>query len=243
MTEQATTETWEQKRDRENAERVDKINSINARLKQIVRLLGFQVEAEKEPNTWNAGVTAKKGDAGFYFTVGTYDLGWDRVSVRGNYPSGKDRQYVTVYEQVEKDGRKTWEEIKCPSITVSLSKSNEQIAKDVTRRFIPDYEKRLEAVIKKVREENEYELKTLDGVRLLKKTLTGRSILSDYERSSKQIAEYVGPKGDGDYQVRCEAKVSGESVKLEIGNLLQSEAAVILGEIVEIIEKSRKGLK
>ncbi len=50
---------------------------------------------------------------------------------------GKDGQYVQVYEK-EADG-KGWERAILPEISVALSRGSEAIAKEITRRLLPEY--------------------------------------------------------------------------------------------------------
>ena len=60
-----------------------------------------------------------------------------RLSISGWQNVGKNNSYVEVYERGADDTG--WNRVTAPSITVALSRGCEAIAKDIAKRFLPEY--------------------------------------------------------------------------------------------------------
>ena len=67
-----------------------------------------------------------------------YDLN-DRILVTGHMHIGKNGSYVEVYEDRRGENGTRWERVSAPRITVAVSKNPEAIAKDIAKRFLPEY--------------------------------------------------------------------------------------------------------
>ena len=80
-----------------------------------------------------------------------------RLSISGYLNIGKNQQHVDVYERGA-DGT-GWNRASVPSITVSLSRGPEAIAKDIVRRCLPEYLRILALAEDKLAKDAEYENK------------------------------------------------------------------------------------
>lgn len=80
-----------------------------------------------------------------------------RLSISGHLNIGKNNQYVEVYE-MGADGT-GWYKASVPSITVTCAKNPEAIAKDIMRRFLPEYVRVLALAEDKLAKDTAYEAK------------------------------------------------------------------------------------
>lgn len=72
-----------------------------------------------------------------------------RLSISGHLHIGKDNRFVEVYERSSR--------VTLPSITVAIKRGPEAVAKDIAKRFLPEYLRILELAEQKVAEAAAYE--------------------------------------------------------------------------------------
>jgi hypothetical protein len=82
-----------------------------------------------------------------------------RLSVSGYQHIGKNGQFVEVYENVKRNDYTHWERVTVPSITVAISRGPEAIAKDIAKRFLPEYLRIFALAEEKVATDAAYEAK------------------------------------------------------------------------------------
>ena len=98
------------------------------------------------------------GNARIYIQFDGYENP-KRLSISGYQHIGKNGQYVEVYENVKRNDYTHWERVTAPSITVALSRGYEAIAKDIAKRFLPEYLRVFSLAVTKVAADAEYEAK------------------------------------------------------------------------------------
>jgi len=234
-----TIETYEQRVEREKSEKLALIEERNKRFAAIVKLLGLTLKRDKDTEPWNARTVGLTPDGGeVWLTSGEWRVGLDRLSVSARYPRYTTGGYVEVYEQVEKtrtDGTKyqSRDAIGSPIITISLKKTNEQIVKDIKSRFIPGFQKKLTAVIAKIKETNERDAKNATAIDRLKLVLTGKGA-DKTEIENNSFTHY--PKDDELYSNRIEVKLQGaETVEITVRAESVDQAAAILKAFKKIV--------
>lgn len=126
------THTYEEERVIEKSEQAKNLK----RLKNIAGILGFIPDKKNE----NASIHMKKGHQCLWLHAG----GWrnkGRLEINGVYPRDIKGSYtISGYDNNPK------------SITISLTKTDEQIAREIEKRFIPLYLPALELALKRVAE-------------------------------------------------------------------------------------------
>src|SRR5208337_5009244 len=93
-----------------------------------------------------------------------YDLN-DRVLVTGHMHIGKNGSYVEVYDRGA-DGT-GWNRVSAPRITASLKKNPEAIAKDIAKRFLPEYLRVFAMAEDKLAKEEAYECRIVTNLERL----------------------------------------------------------------------------
>lgn len=217
--------------EQEREARIEKIQALEKRLQGIVRKLGGTVVAPNEPNTWNANVESKAGNEGFDLSVGNYRAGWDRVSVSGNYPRGPKGEWVdaSYYDQTLRNGSGGWVKLDDPKITISLAKTDEQIAAEIERRFLPGYRARLKLVLERIDATKKYEDSISSNLEALRKAIIPDKGLTDWSRGRREITEYLREDDEAvGNQIRLEAKALSDSAELKISNLKIEEAVALV---------------
>jgi hypothetical protein len=95
-----------------------------------------------------------------------YDLN-DRVLVTGHMHLGKNGSYVEVYDRGA-DGT-GWNRVSAPSITVALSRGCQAIAKDIAKRFLPEYLRVFAMALDKVQADADYDAQITANLQRLAK--------------------------------------------------------------------------
>lgn len=146
-----------------------------------------------------------------------------KISVRVLPPSGK----VSIRGQFPDDYSLPYGE-KSPEISVSLSKSAEQIAKDIERRLFPEYEKMLDVANKRVDEHRAFEYKIANAARDIAATVGGvvegkgsNSIVRLYH--SSKLPETLG-----------EIDIHGDDVVFDGVRVSYDEAEVMLKTLIKM---------
>jgi hypothetical protein len=140
--------------------------------------------------------------------IETYGARKGRIEISGNFHIGRDRQFVDVRE---------WngsERSKLPGISVSGERGAQAIAKEIKRRFLPEYLPLLAKAIARRNESNTYEDKTRANLPMLAEIAGARVP----EERGRTTTYFTG----GDIQV------SGDSITLKLSSLSVEQAKQIL---------------
>jgi hypothetical protein len=215
---------------------------IRAKLEKALALLpGWSVKPDKEREKWDCVVTATQGPdprAPQIWTRFSAGYGDKRIHASGIYPRTAKGEYVTIwYTHEEREARKVagipdveYGKIQSPSITIGPDRTPEQIAKDISRRLLPnllDYHAR---VMKSVNADNEYH----DTTRATLESIKGAP-LDKWEEEKKSFSLYIKtPGGEDNYGSRAEVKASRESVSLDLHDISASEAIMIIRSLKKI---------
>jgi hypothetical protein len=151
----------------------------------------------------------------------------ERLVINGVTPRGKDRQYVRVYEQGA-DGS-GWTEFRFSSISVATKRGAEAIAKEITRRFLPDYLKAVSLTLERIARDENFEVQRLANLQACAATLN-EVITPPYGHNTRiedrtEFSHYFGANCSG---IRVECKASANDVDLKIENLTVEQAKEVL---------------
>jgi hypothetical protein len=160
-------ETYEQRRLREQEE----VKANNERLKKILVKMGFEPIKQDEDTFYNSYVRGKKENMEITLKANEY-RNKGKLSLYGSYPKNKKGDYV--YNPTELNFNEP---------NISLSKTDEQIIKDLEKRFFPYYKKKLDYIEERVKEQN----KEIDNKENLIKILGDSLNIKPYKDS---LSEY-----------------------------------------------------
>jgi hypothetical protein len=153
--------------------------------------------------------------------IETYGSRKGRVEVHGNFHIGRNKEFIDVREW----NHSTSDRCKLPEISVSGTRGAAAIAKEITRRFLPEYLPLLQKAIDKRDTANSYEDKTRANLVVLAAIVNAR-IPAERDRSTTSF--YHNDKAYGDIQV------SGDSVTLKLSSLTMQQAEQILTLLTEV---------
>lgn len=158
-----------------------------------------------------------------------------RLSVNGNTPRGKDRQYVRAYENVDTGNGTKWQEVTFSSISVATARGPEVIANEIVRRFLPDYLHAVNAVRARILADEEFELARFENLQACAQTLN-RVLNAPYGEGRRleertEFSEYLGEACTG---IRIECKASAKDIDLKLDNLTVGQAKKVLA-LVKIL--------
>jgi hypothetical protein len=125
---------------------------------------------EDEATNWMVHIDRADG-AKLYLQLHSskgYDL-CDRLHVQGSLNIGRNREYVQVYERGPSGTG--WDRCINPDITVALSRGAEAIAKEITRRLLPEYLRIYALAVAKLQDDNAYDTKVDNNLRILAKAI------------------------------------------------------------------------
>lgn len=212
-----------QKKEHENAV------AVETKVLKAIGILGLKKESqdtERLAHYWDFRIWTDKIWISFSASYGD-----KRIHVSGIYPRDCNNSYIDVYIY-DKEARANekflkfydYGKVQSPSITISKDKTPEQIANDITKRFMPAYNRYLELVNKKININNDYESKTRKTLELL----AGRP-LTEYEKKEHKLS--IDGKKFQEYEARADVNASREDVTLEIHNLTPEIALKIINII------------
>jgi hypothetical protein len=146
----------------------------------------------------------------------------DRVSISGSLNIGRNGAFVTVYEGGQR--------LSPGSITVALSRGPEAIAKEITRRLLPEYLRVYALAMAKLQADNAYDFEVSANLHLLAKAV-GTVVPSDKNPNNS----YVEAQRESISFHRGEAygtiRVSNKTAQLELRSLTLTQAVHILSYI------------
>ena len=187
---------------------------------KVAPLIGY--DCVRSPNE-NMKLAGEKG--ALYMSVISYGPAKGRIHIGISWPSAPERGY-RVYTVYDRKDRKT-------DITVSGTKTAEQIAKDIKNRFLADAESLwLEANAAMQRDIEYHNKRKAANIKLAE--LTGNRVPERYEEN-RDTTYYVKP---GEF-TNAQARVCyGNEVKFEFTTSLENAERVI--EFIRSLKKEPK---
>ena len=190
------------------------------KIKAVLKLMGFKAE---QPAGWNRWLGKNKAGESISLRF-TVDYGKDpstgRIRVYGDYP--RDRKHNHVGD-VYVDNNKLTQ----PEITLSASKTAEQMVADINRRFMPYYKQYFAAALKKATEADSYEDSTSSVLTAIK-----GAKLTQWEAEHYEVSISAGSDDDSIYG---NVKASGDSIRLDVSGLtveqMKSIMTIIKGKV------------
>jgi hypothetical protein len=139
-------ETYEERRDRERREEIERKEKTTTLILGVLKILKFTpVEKEKDDLSYHVYLDGENGQESIHLYSGGYQMK-ERIRISGNFPRTERGESVELYRYGEKRHE----------ITVSITKTPEQIARDIQRRFLPRYRELLGGVVERVNKTNQY---------------------------------------------------------------------------------------
>lgn len=204
------TESYEVKNARERAENWALHDKQVILLHAVAKALGWSVKKEREADRTDyrpsAGIEIVNGLEGLYLSIGSYGNPEQRIGVSGQYPRDAKGQHINAPYNEE-----------FPRITVSSTKTPEQIAKDITRRLLPEYRRLLAYVTNQATQANNYEAASVGALQIVK-----GFALDEWEAERKQCTIEIS---DG---VSAQVQALGAEVKLELHYLTAPQALGVI---------------
>ena len=212
---------WQEDNERAKSEHRKVQNTAIAKARQALRKLGLtEINlGEEDYNGINHVEGCNASGEKVWISFEDYGKNIGKLNVRGSYPRNKKNEYITAYDS-------NYQRMSAPSISLSASKTVDQIAADISRRFLPAYREYLAAVNKVIASDNDYEDSTITSLEFIK-----GSPLDKHERATKQLSHNLNfTQEEGSY-LRATVKASKKSIDLEIHSLTPEQAKTILDSI------------
>lgn len=210
-------ETWEQKQEREQVENKKKHMENSRLLVRVAKELKFDVVLREEEAVtfWRpeSSIEIVNGNQHIFLRIGGYK-NEGRIHVSPAYPRTAKGEYVDPYEYKEKhfDG-----------ITISIDKTVEQIAKAITTRFMPTYQRLLAKAMERINSSNDYAQKSVSNLVYI----VGHDVDERATQENKETLNLFDGDGWG------VVKVHGDSASLDLHSLPIETAR----KIVMLLEK------
>jgi hypothetical protein len=176
------------------------------------------------PTEDSYSVYLRNGDGARIYLQLTSSKGYDkddRVLVTGYQHIGKNGQYVEVYDRGA-DGT-GWNRVTVPSITIALSRGPVAIAKDIAKRFLPEYLRVFALAQAKVAADNSYEAKITTNLQRLA-AVAGVTLPTEQRHYNEVNKSFTFHLGNSYHEV----KVSDKDVDLKLQDLSFEQAEHII---------------
>jgi hypothetical protein len=209
MSAPASVESFEDRMAREAAEKRARLAQRRVLVAEIAKHLGapWSLKPERENQSWDLSVSLV-GEGGREISLGSQRYG-DNAGGRLGVHGTSLRQQGAGYSHYGI----TW-----PTITVAESRGAEAIAKEITRRLLPEYEKAWNEASGRAQRAQDYDDETTAGAEKLAEILGGK--VGDRNRSTGSEGRVWVPGG-------CpEVKVSGNNATLTFGVTVEKAAAL-----------------
>lgn len=196
----------------------------------LVKQIAFFLNAGEHSEVWVIRLVEdypgvylhKKNDPMFelYFRADDYGIK-GRIEVHGNFHIGRGtgNSFVDVREYLPGDGRTT-----LPSITVAISRGAEAIAKEIKRRFLPEYTDLYNKAVAKRDSQIAYEDKVFQNLSRLA-AIVSKPITENATHSSERRTSFDYYRNNGPY---ADVSCSADTATLKIHNLSIDMAESIL---------------
>jgi len=182
-----------------------------AKIKAVAKILGFTINEEKLKENKGYIELNNPNGASFDFTCITYSYHCDeKFEIRGNYSYNPNDCGAIKYNESS------------PRIGISWHKTPEQIAKDIQRRFLPEYLE-IEAKCKAYKESKSNRIETRNQKLKELAEYCGQTFTLPTWRNNDHREDFSLPDSNG----KCES-YDGESFSMEIRNLNEEQVKLIL---------------
>ena len=132
---------------------------------------------EQEGGNWARKIQHKTMNATLYISGDGYNKP-TKCTISGGLNVGPNGQYVEVHENVKRNDYTHWERVDPGSISVTIARGAAVIAKEINRRFLPEYFRILALANSQVVKENDYKkAKRANLVRLA--AAAGKTLAND----------------------------------------------------------------
>lgn len=110
---------------------------------------------EQEDCNWSRKIQHKVLNATLYVAGDGYNKP-TKVNISGSMNVGEGNKYVEVYENVKRNDYTHWERVSAGSISVTIARGPEVIAKEIKRRLLPEYLRILALANAQVEKDRQY---------------------------------------------------------------------------------------
>ncbi len=122
---------------------------------EVAKALGDGWKYTPEDSVYQTIQGENQASLSLHLTRTSYTKPSDRMTIGGSLNVGKGGSYVEVYEKGA-DGT-GWNRASVSDITVAIARGPEAIAKEITRRFLPEYLRVLRLAQEKAKENNAWD--------------------------------------------------------------------------------------
>lgn len=126
---------------------------LTALTQGIASALGNEWEVPLNDNNWTCKITHKLSQKVLYVSGDGYNKP-TKVNISGSLHVGECGRYVEVY-QTAKDGS-GWRKQTVPTISITIARGYDVIAKEINRRLLPEYDRILTLALTQVQKDKEY---------------------------------------------------------------------------------------
>jgi len=197
-------ETFEARIAREKEEEKAYKKKVESLISAVSKILGFTLQKNRDDSWRYVSCDIKKGEESLHFTSGSYDVK-DRIRISGNFPKTEKGEYIDPYNYRDKRHE----------ITVSNTKTPEQIARDIERRFLTRYRELLKTVTQRVNQSNDYERTCVKHLEEIK----GKKLTEEEKKQHR-----FGLHGE----ISGEFSVHGDSARIELHSVPVETAKKIM---------------
>ena len=183
--------------------------AFEAKIKKVAEILGY--EAEVKDGCWCNLAEFRKGREDI--TLGNEEDRTGRIEIWGSYPRYSTGDWVYGTENHK--------------ITVAETKTPEQIARDMERRFLPGYRTELAEVVEKVQR---YDAKVNQETALIQKAaelVNGRIHASNEKALNRGTVHFP----DGELELRGGYSNIPVSFSLKLGNLSYAQLEAVVNAL------------
>lgn len=167
---------------------------------------------------------ASDPDCELHLRIETYGSNKGKIEVHGNFHIARDENGTKSFEDVREHGIGGYSSL--PSIAVSMSRGPEVIAKEIKRRFLPEYLPLLKKAQTKRDSREEYYRKAQSNLRTLAAIV--HADMSRLKREGTEISTY---SSDSAY---CEVRTNDTGkTDIKITNLTFEQAKRVLAIVAE----------
>jgi len=151
---------------------------IKDRLKNILVKMGYTPTTTREDMFYFAQADGTKDQEHIYLNANSYGHK-DKINVFGVFPRDNNNDYISPSED------KGYKEI-----NISINKTDEQIIKDIERRFKPNYLNALKEVCERVNKSNNKKKQRENLINEIANILNVKSYTPNYKNDYPSINEY-----------------------------------------------------
>ena len=186
----------------------------------IADALGSEWEVQMEDDNWSRRINHKLSQKRLYISGDGYNKP-TKVTISGYLNVGENGQYVQVY-QAGTDGT-GWHKQDPGSISVTIARGYEVIAKEIKRRFLPEYDRIMTLALAQVQKDKEYkDAKRANLERMA--NAAGHTLPAKDERYQRRDDAFNVSFG----HLSVEVKAGQSDIDIKIDNLTPAQAENLL---------------